>query len=52
LADRISVYTNSQSAVKARDLRSNDKAMLALKRAYETMYSDGFSLLSAARNAP
>ena len=33
LADRISIYTNSQSAVKARDLRSNDKAMIALKRA-------------------
>ena len=34
-ADRISTSTNSQSAVKARDLRSNDKAVLAMKRAYE-----------------
>ena len=28
LADKISVYTNSQSAVKSRDLRSNDRSML------------------------
>lgn len=31
LADRISVNTNSQSAVKPRDLRSNDKVMVGLK---------------------
>jgi hypothetical protein len=42
LADKISVYTNSQSAVKSRDLRSNDRAMLALKRAYEATVRDGF----------
>jgi hypothetical protein len=35
LADKISIYTNSQSAVKPRDLRSNDKRVLALKKAYE-----------------
>src|SRR5262249_35103923 len=35
LADRISINTNSQSAVKARDLRSNDKYMRALKARYE-----------------
>src|SRR5262249_2315903 len=35
LADKISIYTNSQSAVKPRDLRSNDKRILALKKAYE-----------------
>lgn len=34
-ADSISTSTNSQSAVKARDLRSNDKAVLAMKKAYE-----------------
>ena len=30
-ADHISVTTNSQSAVKPRDLRSNDKRVLGLK---------------------
>lgn len=40
-ADRISTSTNSQTAVKARDLRSNDKFVLALKKAYEQMYPDG-----------
>jgi hypothetical protein len=52
LADRISIYTNSQSAVKARDLRSNDKAMLALKRAYETMYADGFFITQRGAQRP
>jgi len=41
-ADKISTNTNSQSAVKARDLRSNDKAVLAMKKAYEQFYSDGY----------
>ncbi len=41
-ADRISISTNSQSAVKARDLRSNDKAVIALKKAYEMYYTDGY----------
>lgn len=41
-ADNISTSTNSQSAVKARDLRSNDKAVLAMKRAYEQFYTDGY----------
>jgi hypothetical protein len=41
LADRISIFTNSQSAVKPRDLRSNDQTMLALKRAYDATYRDG-----------
>ena len=34
-ADKISISTNSQSAVKARDLRSNDKRVLAIKKAFE-----------------
>lgn len=42
--DRISINTNSQSAVKARDLRSNDRVMVGLKKAYETRYSDGMFL--------
>lgn len=41
-ADSISTSTNSQSAVKARDLRSNDKSVLALKKAYEQFYTDGY----------
>ena len=41
-ADNISTSTNSQSAVKARDLRSNDKSVLALKKSYEQFYTDGY----------
>ena len=41
-ADEISTCTNSQSAVKARDLRSNDKYVLAMKKAYEQYYTDGY----------
>lgn len=41
-ADKISTSTNSQSAVKARDLRSNDKAVLSMKRLYEQRYTDGY----------
>jgi len=40
LADKISTYTNSQTAVKPRDLRSNDQVMISLKRAYEAAFSD------------
>jgi hypothetical protein len=40
-ADRISISTNSQSAVKPRDLRANDRVMVGLKRAYETRHPDG-----------
>lgn len=40
-ADKISTSTNSQSTVKPRDLRSNDKRVLALKKAFEQRYSDG-----------
>lgn len=41
-ADNISTSTNSQTTVKARDLRSNDKYVIALKRAYEHRYPDGY----------
>lgn len=41
-ADAISTYTNTQSAVKARDLRSNSKQVLKLKKAYEIKYPNGF----------
>lgn len=41
-ADSISTNTNTQSTVKARDLRSNSKQVLKLKKAYEQKYPDGF----------
>jgi hypothetical protein len=41
LGNRISKNTNSQTAVKPRDLRSNDTIIISLKRAYDTMYPDG-----------
>lgn len=41
-AEAISINTNSQSTVKARDLRSNDKRVLSLKKAYESRYSQGY----------
>lgn len=41
LADKISINTNSQSSVKPRDLKSNDRIIVSLKRAYESMYPDG-----------
>jgi hypothetical protein len=41
-ADKISVSTNSQSAVKPRDLRSNDKRVLALKASFEQKYRSGY----------
>jgi hypothetical protein len=39
--DKISINTNSQSAVKPRDLRSNDKRVLNLKKLFEQKYSNG-----------
>jgi len=41
-ADRISISTNSQSPVKPRDLRSNDKRVLALKKLYDQKYPRGY----------
>ncbi|WP_061027718.1 AIPR family protein [Bradyrhizobium sp. CCH5-F6] len=51
-ADKISIYTNSQSAVKARDLRSNDKRVLAIKKAYELKYPSGYFLCKRGETAP
>ena len=39
--DRISINTNSQSSVKPRDLRSNDRRVLNLKRRFEQKFSNG-----------
>ncbi len=52
LADRISVNTNSQSAVKPRDLRSNDRVMLSLKKAFESRYPDGFLITQRGTQRP
>ncbi|MBK8913059.1 MAG: AIPR family protein [Phycisphaerales bacterium] len=52
MGDRISVNTNSQSAVKPRDLRSNDKVMIGLKRAYEAKYVDGCFLTKRGEERP
>jgi hypothetical protein len=52
LADRISVFTNSQSAVKPRDLRSNDAVMLSLKTAYETRFRDGLFITQRGTEIP
>jgi len=41
-ADKISISTNSQSAVKPRDLRSNDKRVLNLKKSFEQKYTNGY----------
>ena len=51
-ADQISVSTNSQSAVKPRDLRSNDRRVLALKRSYEERYPQGFFITKRGEEAP
>jgi hypothetical protein len=40
--EKISISTNSQSPIKPRDLRSNDKRVRNLKRAYEQKYTQGY----------
>ena len=52
LADRISVNTNSQTAVKPRDLRSNDRVMVGLKKAYEARFSNGFFITQRGVQRP
>lgn len=49
-ADKISISTNSQSAVKARDLRSNDKSVIAMKKSYEQRYPDGYFITKRGEN--
>ncbi len=51
-ADKISINTNSQSAVKPRDLRSNDKRVLSLKKIFEQKYPNGFFLTKRGDIAP
>jgi hypothetical protein len=52
LADRISTFTNSQSTVKPRDLHSQDRVMRTLKRAYESVYRDGFFVTQRGQTRP
>lgn len=49
--DAISTSTNSQSTVKARDLRSNDKYVLTMKKAYEQRYTDGYFITKRGETA-
>ncbi|HEY8102866.1 MAG TPA: AIPR family protein, partial [Burkholderiaceae bacterium] len=51
-AERISINTNSQSAVKPRDLRSNDKRVLSIKRAYHLRYPSGYFKTKRGEQAP
>jgi len=51
-ADKISVNTNSQSAVKPRDLRSNDKRVLNIKRLFEQKFPNGYFITKRGENAP
>ncbi len=51
-ADEISVNTNSQSAVKPRDLRSNDKRVLSLKKQFEQKYPVGYLITKRGEAAP
>jgi hypothetical protein len=51
-ADKISINTNSQSAVKPRDLRSNDRRVLNLKKAYEQKYPKGYFVSKRGETAP
>lgn len=50
--DRISINTNSQSAVKPRDLRSNDRVMVGRQKAFGTRYSDGMFMTKRGEIAP
>ena len=51
-ADQISISTNSQSSVKPRDLRSNDRRVLGLKRSYEERYPQGYFITKHGEEAP
>lgn len=51
-ADRISISTNSQSAVKPRDLRSNDRRVLLLKKLFEQKYPTGYFVTKRGEIVP
>jgi hypothetical protein len=48
----ISINTNSQSVVKPRDLRSNDKRVQILKKQFEQRYSSGYFITKRSEQAP
>ena len=50
--DKISVNTNTQSAVKPRDLRSNDKRVLNIKKSFEQKYQDGYFITKRGEVPP
>jgi len=50
--DKISVNTNTQSAVKPRDLRSNDKRVLNIKKSFEQKYQDGYFITKRGEIPP
>lgn len=50
--DKITISTNFQTAVKPRDLRSNDKRILNLKRLFEQKYTQGYFLTKRGEEAP
>jgi len=52
LGEAISINTNSQSAVKARDLRSNDKYMRERKRRYELGVPGGYFITKRGEERP
>lgn len=50
--DRISISTNTQSTVKPKDLRSNDKRVLAMKKAFQQRYPQGYFITKRGEEAP
>ena len=48
----ISTNTNTQSAVKQRDLQSNNKLVLKLKKLYEMKYPEGYLITKRGEVAP
>jgi hypothetical protein len=51
-ADRISISTNSQSPVKPRDLRSNDKRVLNLQKLFDQRYPTGRLITKRGETPP
>jgi len=51
-ADKISISTNFQTAVKPRDLRSNDRRVLNLKRVFDQKYPQGYFITKRGEEAP
>jgi hypothetical protein len=52
LGEAISINTNSQSAVKPRDLRSNDKHMRSIKKRYEMQVSGAYFITKRGEDRP